>query len=69
MNSTTGEAQDHKNPSFELNITLGSQDGSEDICLTEGKRSLDSFKDVRNIINVSLEGCITFLVQLDASRT
>ena len=34
--------------------------------MTEGKLRLDGFEDIRN---VSLEGCITSLFQLDASRT
>ena len=45
-----------------MNTFLGGQDGSEDVCLTVCERGLKSFEDIRHI---SLEGCVTLLVQLD----
>ena len=48
-----------------MNTFLGGQDGSEDVCLTVCERGLKSFEDIRHI---SLEGCVTLLVQLDTTR-
>ena len=49
VNSTTGEAQDHKNPSLQLEVSLVSKDGSKDVRLAEGERRLGGLEDVRDI--------------------
>ena len=64
-NCTAGDEKHYMDPSLELNVVLGGQDGSKDVSLTVGERRLDSFEDIKY---VSLEGCETLLVQFDATR-
>ena len=65
VNCTAGEAEHYEDPSLDLEVVLGGQDRSKDVCLAVGERRLDSLEDIRY---VSLEGCETLLVQFDATR-
>ena len=65
VDSTTGEAQDHENPSLQLEVPLVSKNGSNDVPLAEGERRLGGLEDVRDI---SLESRKAFLIKFNATR-
>ena len=59
VDSITGEAQDHENPSFELEASMLSEDGPKDVRLAEGEWRLGGLEDIRDI---NLKGCEAFLI-------
>ena len=49
VDSSTGEAEHHENPSFQHDFALRGQDGAEDICLAEREWRLNGLEDVWDV--------------------